>query len=290
MEDNGASEAEWGGSSSEWHLLHSAADLGSEIWTEINRTMGSVSRDMSGRMTMRDSQSVGVLCHLMHYSKSQFDIARQGQSILLQYLIARNYYESWCTGVILLYGNDADMRRYIANAKKSDRAEIASYVDLRKKGALEGIPMPSAGFEDGIDWGFDLNVVEPERWSIERMMDRAVQIAEVEGIATQANAMYGYLYRKLSNRLGVHATPYLFQRYLRITDNVTTFSVRPYEYAQEGEDGYLQRVKNFWASVEGTAVYASAVGRRYHVELSGLNRLAPRMDAMRDDILGRSEG
>lgn len=145
------SEGEWGGTSAEWQALRSAAALGSEIWTEINRTMGLVSEDLSGRMTMRDSRSIGVLCHLMHCSKNQLEIARQSQSILLQYLIARNFYESWCTGVILLYGDESDIKRYVANAKKNDRAEIASFEELREKGALEGIPKPSAGFEEGID-------------------------------------------------------------------------------------------------------------------------------------------
>lgn len=289
MENEGVSEGEWGGSSAEWQLLGSAADLGSEIWTEINRTMGLVSEDLSGRMTMRDSQSIGVLCHLMHCSKNQFYIARQGQSLLLQYLIARNFYESWCTGVILLYGDESDIKRYVANAKKNDRAEIASYEELRKRGALEGIPVPSAGFENGVDWGFDLSAVVPERWSVEKMIDRAIEIAEAEGIATQADAMYGYLYRKLSNRMGVHASPYLFQRYLRTSGDVASFRVRPYEYSQEGEGGHMQRIKSYWASVEGTAVYAFAAGRKFHVEVSGLNRLASRMYAMRDEILERPE-
>ena len=184
-------------------------------------------------MMMRDSQSIGALCHLMHLSKSQFDIARLGQSILLQYLIARNFYESWCAGIILLYGDDSDIRRWVANAKKGDRAEIASYKDLRRKGALEGVPVPSAGFEKGSDWGFDLSSVVPQRWSFEEMMDRALEIAEAEGIAIRGEAMYGYLYRKLSNRMGVHASPYLFQRYLQTKGEVASFSVKPYEYAQE---------------------------------------------------------
>jgi hypothetical protein len=279
------SEGQWGGSEAEWQLLVSAADLGSEIWAEINQTMGLATEDLSGSMTMRDSQSIGVLCHLMHCSKSQFDIARLGQSILLQYLIARNFYESWCAGIILLYGDDSDIKRWVANAKKGDRAEIASYKELRRKGALKGVPMPSAGFEDGLDWGFDLSSVAPQRWSFEEMMDRGIEIAEAEGIATQGEAMYGYLYRKLSNRMGVHASPYLFQRYLQTNGEVTSFSVTPYEYVQEGERGYAQRIKSYWASVEGTAVYAYAVGRRFNVESSGLDRLASRMYAMRDEIV-----
>jgi hypothetical protein len=281
------SEGQWGGSEAEWQLLVSAADLGSEIWAEINQMMGMVSEDLSGRMTMRDSQSIGALCHLMHFSKSQFDIARLGQSILLQYLIARNFYESWCAGIILLNGDDSDIRRWVANAKKGDRAEIASYKDLRRKGALEGVPVPSAGFEEGSDWGFDLSSVVPQRWSFEEMMDRAIEIAEAEDIAIRGEAMYGYLYRKLSNRMGVHASPYLFQRYLQTKGEVASFSVTPYEYAQEGEGGYSQRIKSYWASVEGTAVYAYAVGKRYNVELSGLDRLASRMYAMRDEIIKR---
>jgi hypothetical protein len=61
--------------------------------------------------------------------------------------------------------------------------------------------------------------------------------------------------------------------------------VTPYEYVQEGERGYAQRIKSYWASVEGTAVYAYAVGRRFNVESSGLDRLASRMYAMRDEIV-----
>jgi len=289
VQNESAVKGGWGGSSAEWQLLISAADLGSEIWAEINQTMGLVCEDLSGRMTIRDSQSIGVLCHLMHCSKSQLDIARQGQSILLQYMIARNFYESWCTGVILLYGDESDVTRYVANAKAGNHAEIASFKELRKKGALEVVPMPSAGFENGLDWGFDLSAVVPQRWSFEKMMDRAIAIAEAEGIATQGEAMYGYLYRKLSNRMGFHASPYLFQRYLRTTGGVTSFSVRPYEYAEEGEGGCKQRIKSYWASVEGTAVYAYAVGRKFDVELSGLNRLASRMYVMRDEILERPE-
>jgi hypothetical protein len=188
-----------------------------------------------------------------------------------------------------LYGDESDVKRYVANAKKSDLAEIASYEELRKKGALEGIPKPSAGFEKGVDWGFDISAVVPERWSVQKMMDRAVEIAEAEGIATQADAMYGYLYRKLSNRLGVHASPYLFQRYLRTTGEVTSFRVTPYEYAQEGEGGHKQRIKNYWASVEGTAVYARAVGRKFQVDVSGLDRIASRTYAMRNEIVERPE-
>ena len=120
-------------------------------------------------------------------------------------------------------------------------------------------------------------------------MDRAVEIAELEGIATEADAMYGYLYRKLSNRMGVHATPYLFQRYLRTTGDVASFSVRPYEYTQEGEGGHMQRIKSYWASVEGTTVYAYAVAKKFRVESSGLNEIVPRMYSMRDEILERPE-
>lgn len=283
------SESQWEGSEAEWQLLLSAADLASEIWTEINQMMSVVADDLSGKMTMRESQSIGVLCHLMHCSKNQFDIARLGQSLLLQYLIARNFYESWCAGIILLYGGDSDIRRWVANAKKGDRAETTSYEELSSKGALERIPAPSAGFENGSNWGFDLSLLLPQRWSFEEMMDRALEIAEAEGIATKGEAMYGYLYRKLSNRLGVHASPYLFQRYLQTEGEVTSFSVSPYEYVGEGKGGYSQRIKSFWASVEGTTVYAFAAGRKFNVEVSGLDRLASRMYAMRDEILKRLE-
>jgi hypothetical protein len=151
------------------------------------------------------ASGLAALGHLCHHLGVLRKLSETDGDPQLSSLIARHQLETWATGACLLLGDESDTSAFLGQASRLEDFQLATRQDLIGKGVLtHDWPSPKREFEG----------IEPDDWKYQEVFLRAAALLAKADVLTGAEHLYDTIYRPLSNQLGAHPTPYVFDKYI----------------------------------------------------------------------------
>lgn len=221
---------------------------------------------------------VAALGHLCHLTEALIDVAEGTNDSLRTALIIRNFIETWAVGLCLTLGNEKDVSRYFGMIAKLEEGDLAEFDALQTAGHLPPtFERPGRNFDPEMFRGLGYPVVTPKLWSFKSIFDRAAELLRACGLAEVGETLYRFVYRKLSNQLGGHPSPHVFDRYFD-GDRVLVCYSRAPAVGGPRFDETTECIKNCWVAIQFTVIYALAIA---------VTKGAPRTEL--DDLMKKAQ-
>ena len=202
---------------------------------------------------------VGALGHLCNLTGALIDVAEGTNDSLRTALIIRNFIETWAVGLCLTLGNEKDLARYLGMVVKIEQTDLAEFDALQSAGHLPStFNRPNRNFDPEKLRELGYPVGAPKIWSFKSIFDRAAELLRACGLAEVGEALYRFVYRKLSNQMGGHPSPHVFDRYFDADRALVRFSRVP-TVGGPRFDETTECIKNCWVAIQFTTIYALAV-------------------------------
>lgn len=213
--------------------------------------------------------AVGALGHLCNLTGFLINVADDSNDSLRTALIIRNFIETWAVGLCLMLGDESDVSRYLGMVAHLEETDLAEFDALQVAGHIpESFTRPARNFdpEQLREWGYPVGT--PKRWDFKRIFARAAELLRIWGLAETGETLYRFVYRKLSNQMGGHPSPHVFDRYFDGSRTLCRYSRIP-EVGGPHYDETIECIRNCWVAIQFATVYAIAVA---------LAKEAPRAD------------
>lgn len=217
------------------------------------------------------------LGHLCNYLEVLQGLSIRDEHPFISSLVKRHCDESWATGVCLYLGDESDVRNFFGQASRMEDFQLTRRQELIELGALPSVwPSPPRQFE-GVDVG---------SWKYEEVFARAAQLLEEAGVLRGAAHIYDTVYRPLSNQLGAHPTPYVFDPYVSRGSLFIKASRVP-DFG--GRDTFVPRLPslNFIASFLMAVTYALGLAQRLDVDARGFESTLATFERLRETLKPR---
>lgn len=217
------------------------------------------------------ASGLAALGHLCHHLDVLRNLSETDGDPQLSSLIARHQLETWATGACLLLGDESDTAAFLGQASRLEDFQLATRQELIGKGVLtQDWPLPKREFKG----------IEPDEWKYQEVFSRAAALLADANIVTGAEHLYDTIYRPLSNQLGAHPTPYVFDKY--ITRGALRIQVsRIPDYEGTADIGISQSTLNYVTALLMTINYAMAAAVRLEIDRQPLVQTLGRFDELR---------
>lgn len=167
-------------------------------------------------------------------------------------ILTRNHFETFSVGICLLLGDERASALFRGNAR---RFELTQLAELDKLISLDLFPKD---FSRPIEHFSD---VKSERWDIKDAFKLSSELIVASGVAEGVHHLYTIVYRPLSNQMGAHPSPHVFDRYFSDGGVWATVSRNP-TYPITNSLALKQTQINFASTLFMTTLYSVAAAHR----------------------------
>jgi hypothetical protein len=173
-----------------------------------------------------------------------------------------------------MMGDESDAKNFFGNAARNEKFQLVKRRVLVEQGKLPAEwADPPQQFKD----------VEDGHWKFETVFSRAGELLRQGDVVTGAENLYDTVYRLLSNQLGAHPTPYVFDPYITQGAVFIRVSRTP---NLEGLGSYVVALAslNFVAALLMTILCALAAAKALGVQPDPLGSILVRFEALRVEL------
>jgi len=218
--------------------------------------------------------ALAALGHQCNYLEILKELSQGDVNPYLSSLVKRHCDEAWATSVCLMLGDESDAKNFFGNAARNEKFQLGQRRKLIEEGRL-----PS-------DWGDptpQFENIDDGHWKFEPVFARAGELLREEEVLTGGENLYDTVYRLLSNQLGAHPTPYVFDPYITRGALYIHVSRTP---NLEGLGPYVLQLSslNFVTTFVMTIICALAAAKRLDVDPNPLGSILVRFEKLRMEL------
>jgi hypothetical protein len=261
-------------------LLVDMNDVANQLYVEVDNLFShSAARMFYRESTYGRVAGLAALGHLCHGLVQLQQIANTDGDLQLSSLVTRHQLETWGVGMCLVLGGEEERSLFLGEAR---RMELTQQRERNK--LIQAAVLPN-DFELPPE---EFSTIESKKWGYPSVFRRAAELLLESGVATGTTHLYETIYRPLSNRLGAHPTPFVFDRYFSASGNFVRIFRQP-DY--EGLDVLaVSRVQlNFFSSVVTATIYGVAAAQKIGADRAPFDRLMTTIERHGDDFAAMLE-
>lgn len=261
-------------------LLVDMNEIANQLFTNVDNLFSApAARMFYTESTYGRVAGLAALGHLCHGVEHLQELANTDGDRQLSNLVTRHQLETWGVGICLVLGGDEERSLFLGEARRMELSQKRERVNLIEAGVLP------KGFEHPPE---EFSSVESKKWGYPSIFRRAAELLLESGIATGTSHLYETIYRPLSNRLGAHPTPFVFDHYFSAAGNFVRVFRQP-DY--EGADviAVSQAQLNFFSSVVTATIYGVAAAQRLGADRAPFDSLMSKINEHGEDFAAMLE-
>lgn len=189
-------------------------------------------------------------------------------------VLTRNHFETFSVGICLLLGDERVGNLFLGSARRHELIQLAELDKLIELGAFPiDFVRPREHFAD----------VAAKRWGINDAFKLSSELLVASGVAEGANHLYTVVYRPLSNQMGAHPSPHVFDRYFSNSGVWARVSRNP-TYPLTNSLALKQTQINFASTLYMTTLYSVAAAHRLDAPRETFDGLMDQLKEINDFV------